>query len=913
PLEFSFALPMDRASVAAALTITPTTSVDLVWSDDDRTVTVAPDPAWLPGAEYEITLSGAARTADSQQSVTEELAYAFSTAVGEVRFGAGPNVQLINSAGDRAFQLIARGADVADLRLYAITETQFLDLYSAGFWVETAEAGEQRLLDTQGLTPTTQWREALTFLGEGLDEGWRQAAANIPAEVAPGFYVLAGEPPSDARAQLLVVLTEHALVLKRALAGVGEQSQAQVVVWDTEIDGGTPVVSATVRLLDGSGASLAEGVTGADGLLALEVPGQPGPMMALAEKDGDVTVCGLGNEWLAPESWLWRGMGVLQPSQSPYLITSYTDRPIYRPGHDVYFKALIRADDDAAYTLPPPDLPISVRLRDGRDNIVATQVLTPTQYGTVHGAFELADETMLGTWHVETELGGLSVQQAFQVEEYRKPEYSVQVRTPQKAYVQGETIDVTVDAGYYFGQPVAGADVELQAYAVHADDLFDGGMPYSSEPAVVAEGQTDADGRWAASVPADQLDALQGGEERATLALEATVTDETGRSVSSYQLVTVQQAEVGLALLLEKNGYEPDEEIAFTVAARDRDGEPISGLELVARALAGGQEEVASAAGTTDADGRAGFSMQFAEQGWYALSVSGTDEAGHAFEADGEVWVYDPEGLAPLHEGAWGEEAALSIMADRPTYDVGDAAQLLIQAPVSGRAILSFERGEIHHTMPVTLTAGTNAISVPVRADYAPNIHVSVSQFGPSGDPLWAQENRPEPQLQTASTEIVVPMDDRRLTVAVSADRSVYGAGDEATFHVEVADAEGQPQQAEVSLSIVDEAIYALAEDTSADLFESFDGKRPNLVWTFDSMSPLRWLFEEGFGGMGGDGNGPGEAPRRDFLDTALWAPALTTDENGEAEIIVELPDNLTEWRVLARAITTDTLVGEAS
>jgi uncharacterized protein YfaS (alpha-2-macroglobulin family) len=913
PLEFSFALPMDRASVAAALTISPTTAVDLLWSDDSQTVTVEPELAWLSGAEYEIALSGAARTADRQQSLAEDMAYAFTTAVSEVRFGEGPNLQLINSAADRAVQIVARGADVADLHLYAITETQLLELYDPGFWVATPEPEQRQLLDTQALTPTVAWREALSYLGEVLGEGWHQAEVHIPAEAEPGLYVLTGEPPSDERSQLLVVLTEHALVLKQALAGVGEQTRDQVVVWDAELGTGTPVVSSTVRLVDDGGASLGEGVTDADGLLRLDIPSQGGATLALADKDGDVTVCGLGNEWIAPDLWLWGGIGESQPSRPLYAVYPYTGRPIYRPGHEVYFKDLIRVDDDAVYSLPPPDLPVSVRLRDGRNNIVASQVLTPTQYGTVYGSFELADETMLGTWHIETELDGLSVEQAFQVEEYRKPEYGVSVWTPQKAYVPGETISVTVDADYYFGQPVAGADVVLSAYAVRADDLFYEGMLYYDASMLVSEGQTDSDGRWTAGVPVGELDSLRGGQERSTLALEATVTDEAGQSVSSYQLVTVQQAEVGLALLLERNGYEPDEEIVLTVLARDRDGEPVAGLELVARALARGEEEVASAAGITDDQGRAGFSLQLAEQGWYALSVSGTGEAGNAFQAEDQVWVYDPEGLAPVYAGAWGEEAALSIDADRAAYAVGDAAQLLVQAPVAGTALLSFERGETHQIMPVTLVAGTNVISVPVRADYAPNIHVSLSQFGPSRDPLWAQENRPEPQLQTASTELLVPMDDRRLTVTLTADRDAYSPGDEATFHLQVTDAQGQPKEAEVSLSVVDEAIYALAEDTSADLFDAFYGKRPNLVWTFDSMSPLRWLYGEGFGGMGGDGNGLGGAPRRDFLDTALWAPALTTDEDGEAAITIELPDNLTEWRVVARAITTDTLVGEAS
>lgn len=57
-LELSFALPMDRASMRAALTISPTKRVDLVWSDGGRTVTFQPDPAWLPGAEYQMKACG---------------------------------------------------------------------------------------------------------------------------------------------------------------------------------------------------------------------------------------------------------------------------------------------------------------------------------------------------------------------------------------------------------------------------------------------------------------------------------------------------------------------------------------------------------------------------------------------------------------------------------------------------------------------------------------------------------------------------------------------------------------------------------------------------------------------------------------------------------------------------------------
>ncbi len=44
-------------------------------------------------------------------------------------------------------------------------------------------------------------------------------------------------------------------------------------------------------------------------------------------------------------------------------------------------------------------------------------------------------------------------------------------------------------------------------------------------------------------------------------------------------------------------------------------------------------------------------------------------------------------------------------------------------------------------------------------------------------------------------------------------------------------------------------------------------------------------------------------APRSDFPDTAAWFPALVTNENGEATVIIPLADSLTTWRLTARVV----------
>ncbi len=919
PLELTFALPMDRASVRAALIISPTTPGNLLWSNDDRTVSFQPDPAWLAGTTYHVTIGSRARTANGWQTLGQDHLVRFTTGVAEVQFGEGPNVQVMDAAGERAFQLITRGADMADFRLYPITPMQFLDLYSSGF--RGIGPQEPQIVDTTGLTPTVQWREvpAPLKIQGSYYKNWQAAEAHIPADVPPGLYVLSAEPPAEAQGQLLIVLTRHALVLKRSLAGTGSRTQAQVLAWDTELSSGAPVVSATLRLYDRNGAFLAEGQTDANGLLSLDVPGDPGPLLALSTSPlpaegaeggyGDVTVCGLSNEWRWSGWWGWWTQPASRP---PYTTYSYTDRPIYRPGQTVYFKDFIRADDDVSYTLPASNLPVTVRLRDARDNVVATQVLTPTQFGTVHGAFHLADEPMLGTWHLETEVAGTVTRQPLKVEEYRKPEFEVTVQTSQQTYLIGEPLSVTVDAAYYFGQPVARAGVSMVIYAASDEYYYYEEGPYFGYPVLAKQGQTDAQGRWQVILPTDNL--FQAGERRALLAVEATVTDESGQSVSSYQTVVLQRASQGITLLLEQHGYKPNEEIAFTATVRDRDGKPVAGAELTAQVLGWDEREVTHATAATDGKGEAHFALRVAEQGWYHLAVRGTDDGGREMLAEEWLWVYDPGGQAPWYEGQESQRPILRVDADRDAYAVGDVAQLMIYTQVAGPALITFERGKTHSAQPVTLVSGTNLITVPVLADYGPNIYVNVNQFGPliAGDEWWEYEQtHGDAQLHTVGTQLLVPLADRLLTVALTPDRQTYAPGDQATFHVRVTDHAGQPAVAEVSLAVVDEAIYALAKDMSQDPFEVFYGPRSNLVSTFDSLRPARWLFPAG--GMGGGGGEGASAPRRTFLDTAYWAPVVVTDENGEATITFQLPDNLTEWRALARAVTTDTLVGQAT
>ncbi len=65
--------------------------------------------------------------------------------------------------------------------------------------------------------------------------------------------------------------------------------------------------------------------------------------------------------------------------------------------------------------------------------------------------------------------------------------------------------------------------------------------------------------------------------------------------------------------------------------------------------------------------------------------------------------------------------------------------------------------------------------------------------------------------------------------------------------------------------------------------------------------------------GAPGGGGPPLAQPtiRSNFADTALWVGSLTTNEQGEAEVSLTMPENLTTWKVKVWALGHGTKVGQ--
>lgn len=154
---------------------------------------------------------------------------------------------------------------------------------------------------------------------------------------------------------------------------------------------------------------------------------------------------------------------------------------------------------------------------------------------------------------------------------------------------------------------------------------------------------------------------------------------------------------------------------------------------------------------------------------------------------------------------------------------------------------------------------------------------------------------------------------EREITVDIKADKEKYAPGDTAKVKITAKDINGKPlDSAAVSLSVVDEAAFAVAEqhaDPLETIYKDIDLPYADVFYSYVQHT----LDAESNGEKGGGGDD--YCIRKDFKDTAAFFNVIT-DSNGEAELEFKLPDNITSWRLTAQAIwekQTDVVYAGAS
>ncbi len=531
----------------------------------------------------------------------------------------------------------------------------------------------------------------------------------------------------------------------------------------------------------------------------------------------------------------------------------------------------------------------------------------------------------------------------FEVADYQKPAYSLNAAADKAAIFAGESVNVAIKAAFYEGTPLPDLGV---TYQVLGDSWDEEGHRYD----VIASGSavTDAEGCATVSFTAPPASAEYHGVEHTVYVKVTATMPELGEiedecSIRTFQRDIAMEAEgerdgkaasvqvslndVTLERLLDGSAEHYGDYLAAPAAGRKvkaevyrsyeekiQDGTEYDFIEKknVPRYIYETKEEkIKTFTMTTDENGMAKeqWNLPNRDGERYYVALTAADKAGRTITQRQYLserrLSYEEEGYR-LDGAKWsyrdGDEVTLTLQNGKDTVKTG---QTLFVKARNGIADYCITKNEYRDTF---------------RKEDAPNFYVMAYYF----------DGRHYQSGYRMYQNLRYELEDEALTISVQTDRERYLPGDTCHLMITLKDRDGNPKQADLNLSVVDEVQLSLrdhAVDTLRDLYQNV-GR--GLLRSAATHSAEDGDMGRASGGIGGANNAkeaayaaedrasskpePAEEEgaidaRSDFRDTALF-DRIRTNENGEAVYSFTLPDNITAWRLTLSGVTEDYMAG---
>lgn len=838
-------------------------------------------------------------------------------------------------------------------------------------WLERVKTGmEPRGEWVEGKDGAATWKE-LTGSEPVLGEAGGSERIEVPVsdggkafEVVaiplkdPGFYVVELASPRLGAALLgqqrpryvttTALVTDLAVHLKWGREGS--------LVWVTRLADGTPVAGADVVIRRvGTGEILWRGQSDAQGIARVAAGALPArrydtSLYVSARTADDMSfVLSSWDDGIQP----WSFNLPDDPGQGPDVAHTVLDRSLFRAGETVSMKHYVRRHGAAGIELAP-SAPTALRIQHlGSDESRELPVAFDAS-GIAESTWAIPVDARLGTYRLSLKRGDDWLTSGdFRVEQFRLPTMRALIQPPAAPLVAAAEAPLDLFVGYLSGGGAADLPVRLRtlvrprqlSFAAHPDFRFDAdpveeGIERSgpgddadeedAEPARPAQVQPlTLDREGAARVRVPDLPKGRGPQE---LVAELEYPDANGEQLVVSRRVPLWPAQFSLGLKAE-HGAATADRLRLQVVAVDHGGQPLPGRRVEValferqtfthrRRLLGGfyayesrtqtRRLQPSCEGATGTDGVLSCEVAPGVSGEVRLLARATDDAGNLAQATDDVWVSGRD----EQWFAGGESDRMDVLPDRREYESGERARLQVRMPFrKATALVTVEREGVLEAFVTELSGTDPVVEVPVAANHAPNVYVSVlavrGRVAPpatggeaGGAQVTALVDLGKPAFRLGFARLDVGWTPHRLDVQVTPDREVYGVRERARVKVGVrraAGGGGLPAPAEIAFAAVDEALLELRPNGSWKLLEAMlQARRPIEVTT--ATAQMQVVGKRHFGHKAvPPGGGGGQQGARQLFDTLLlWRGRVPLDAAGEAELEVPLNDSLSGFRLVA-------------
>ncbi|MDQ8197290.1 alpha-2-macroglobulin family protein [Pelagicoccus enzymogenes] len=415
-------------------------------------------------------------------------------------------------------------------------------------------------------TPIHSWEADLPATS---DYQTRTEKLPAPQTLEPGYYhIFASYDPS---------FRQYENVVSRATVWVSELALVlRTQELDTPLSGfvlnaisGEPIAGATVQLWHQNrnrnfrkGRSL---TTDADGRFAISKNASRDRTLILAEHQGQKTAS-------KQSFWLHHNDRESYPEQRTIF---FTDRALYRPGQTVNYKGIsvFNHPSEGRYkTLKNSRLQIA--FKDANRQVIADREHKTNDYGSFSGSFTAPEEGLLGNMSIEVTFGPWGSTH-FNVEEYKRPKFQVELDAPANAPKLEETVSLKGRATAYTGAAIGGASVKWRVErGVRAPSWCWWWTPPATKAIAHGSETTEADGSFSIHFLATPDKSVpRQNEPTFVYTVYADVTDTNGetRSASTETRAgyTALQAELSTA-----EWQSIDTPVEISISTQSLDGKP---------------------------------------------------------------------------------------------------------------------------------------------------------------------------------------------------------------------------------------------------------------------------------------------------------------------------------------------------
>lgn len=932
---------------------------------------------------YKVTLS-----ADLQDTYGQKLGQATTL---QFRVGSampymtapGSNFIVMDPSARPTYSVYTVNIGRINVKAYAVTPEQYgeyLAWLQDSWRMENAPPPPGKLVLEKSIDPKGE-NDALVETAIDLGPALTGGTGNLILIVEPDPGLLASLFNRDVARQIRSYTAQKFIQVTQI--GIDAFVDAdEVIVWANNLADGAPLGDVEITLWPTD----IRGRTDKAGTVKLPLPDAQGAQLILAQKENDSAFQPYSSYYYYGGDPGWRQ----QPQSTQSRLFIFDDRGMYRPGETVHLKGWLRGltpGPQGDVELLSPDWAREMRYQvyEPQGNEIASGRVPLNSLGGFNFAIELPEAINLGYARVDLSVIGAGYGQfshSFQVQEFRRPEFEVSTSVSEGPFVVGDHAISTVKAAYYAGGPLPGAEVNWTVSASTtsyqppnwSDFTFGKWTPWwrynpywsdgSSEQSAGFASRTDAAGEHSLRIDFE----TPGEALPLNFQASATVMDVNRQGWTSSSSWLVHPADLYVGLRTERYFVERGRPIDIEIVVTDIDGNAVTGRTVTVRAARldweyknGNWQEVeedvqicqteTTNARTPDEGEFATCTFRFELGGQISITATVEDDEGRRNETQLNRWVSG--GQRPPSRDVQQEE--VQLIPDGESYQPGDTAEILVQAPFfPAEGLFTLQRDGFVTQERFTMDEATYTLRVPIEDAYIPNVFVQVDLVGSAprlNDAGEPQPDLPErPAYASGTLNLEIPPLSRTLRVDAVPQEARLEPGGETSLAVTVRDANGDPvEDAELAIVVVDESILALSNYQLADPIAIFYTGRGSGVSSYHTrgnlllVNPLlltEMAKAESFGdgtmarstampapmaaapaagaameesAMAFDMAMPQEAPasepgtpirvRTNFDPLALFAPEVRTDANGEATVEVTLPDNLTRYRIMVVAV----------